>query len=330
MCLFTRDKQPRVAKKDITVLKYVKLCNNDIISPYQFTKIPVNEIMTAYPDKEDIESCDTDLLGNNVYSLWGGAIHAKLTNKEKFPMYEGRKAIIPAGTKYWLNLCGTEIAARSMIITDINWDNGDNKVSESLLEEILENAPEINGVRIGDYLLESGEYTRPRKGLSKEDVVGIVAGFHNGEPLITALTFYLSVYDRLHNFKSIEYCSTKKEVVNEFNGRNITEMYRENNRDNRFEGFEACINYRKDKNEEWYFGEAGEVATMLNNCIYLNAAHQITGLGFAIGNEQYNSCSEYNSDYSWGCTSYNAGVYCDLVRKCRKIRIVPFLAFKNL
>ena len=55
MCLSLRDKQPRVAKKDITVLKYVRVCDNFITSPYQHTKIPVNEVMTASPKQEEID-----------------------------------------------------------------------------------------------------------------------------------------------------------------------------------------------------------------------------------------------------------------------------------
>ena len=120
MCLYLREKQSRVAKKDITVLKYIRLCDEGITSPYQYTKIPVNNVMTAFPKKENYKFLGTDTLGNDVYSLDGGAIHAKLI-EEGFPECEGRKAIIPAGTEYWVSVRGDEIAARSMIITDINW-----------------------------------------------------------------------------------------------------------------------------------------------------------------------------------------------------------------
>ena len=78
MCWYLRDKKPRVAKEDITVLKYVRLYDDGIVSPYQFTEIPVNEVLTASPNKEVIDSYGKDLLGNDVYSISGGAIHAKL------------------------------------------------------------------------------------------------------------------------------------------------------------------------------------------------------------------------------------------------------------
>ena len=328
MCLSLREKQPRVAKKDITVLKYVRVCDNFITSPYRHNKIPVNEVMTASPKKEEIDFFGIDLLGNNSYYLSGGAIHAKLI-KDGLSEFECRKAIIPAGTEYWVSVYGDEIAARSMIVTDINWDTGDNKVSESLFEEILENAPEINDVRIGDYLLENGNYTRPRKGLSEDKVVGIVAGFHEGKPLIVALKSFICAYDRLNNSRIEEHYNISKDAIKAFNGRSITKKYKEGSRCYIFEAFEACINYRKDKDEEWYFGAAGEVATMINNCIYLNAAHQITGLGFIIGGEWYKSCSECTYEDSFDCRLYDSRLFCDWRYKCKKGIIIPFLASKD-
>lgn len=329
MCLYLRDKKPRVAKEDITVLKFVRVYNKLIISPMQHTVIHANEVLKASPDKEYIVPFDTDILGNNLYTLNGGAIHAKLI-KDRYFGYECRKAIIPAGTDYWVSVRGDEIAARSMIVTDIKWDEGDNKVSESLFEEILENAPEVNGVRIGDYLLENGAYTRPRKGLTEDEVVGIVAGFHEGEPLIAALTFFDCAYaDRIYGSKFGEYYNINKDAIKTFNGRSITKKYRDE-RDiknkNRYEAFEACVNYRKDKGEEWYFGATGEIATMLDNCIYLNAAHHITNLGFLIGTEWYNSCTEGGRDYSWGCYLCKYKVQCRWYYKDDKNRTVPFLS----
>lgn len=325
MCLYLRENQPRVAKEDITVLKYVKVNDKVITSPLRNTTIPVNKVLRAYPNKADIFSYGKDIFDNNVYSLNGGAIHAKLI-KGGFLECECRKAIIPAGTDYWLGVRGDEIAARLMIITDVDWDEGDNKVSESIFKEILENAPEVNGVRIGDYLLENGEYTKPRKGLTKDEVVGIVAGFHEGEPIITALTYFVGAYDKLSNSKFSFSYSYDNAAIKAFDGRCVTEDYKVGRRKNRFEAFESCINYRKEKGEEWYLGAAGEVATMLDNCIYLNAAHQITALGFVIGDELYHSCSNINKGASWVCTLSLGKVECWWCGKDYIARIVPFLS----
>ena len=326
MCLYLREKQPRVAKEDITVLKYVKVSDKFITSPLQKTVIHANEVLTASPDKADIYSFGKDLFGNDTYSLNGGAIHAKLI-KGGFSGCECRKAIIPSGTEYWVSVRGDEIAARSMIITDVDWDNGDNKVSDCIFEEILENAQEVNGVRIGDYILENGDYTRPRKGLTEDEVVGIVAGFHEREPIIAALTYFVGAFDKMFNSSFGFFYGYDDVVIKRFNGRYITEEYKVGDRRNkRFEAFEACINYRKDKDEKWYLGAAGEVATMLDNCIYLNAAHHITSLGFLIGNEWYNSCSEKNCEYSWRCSVPCNRVSCySGYKRCQR-RTVPFLS----
>ena len=330
MCLYLRENHPRIAKEDITVLKYTTMWGNEIISPFQHMTIPINEVLTAFPDKVDIISYGKDVLGNDVYSLNGGAIHAKLI-KGGMPGCECRKAIIPSGTEYWVSMRGDEIAARSMIITNVEWDKGDNRVSESIFEEILENSPELNGLRIGDYLLENGGFTRPRKGLTEDEVVGIVSGFHEGEPIIAALTFFDGAFEKLSNsqFGHFYPCDYNDDVIKRFNGRRITEGYRATRmgkRNDRFESFEACVNYRKDNGDEWYFGTAGEVATMLDNCIYLNAAHHITELGFLIGNEWYNSCSENSSEYSWDCCFPCNRVSCFFGYKDYSRRTVPFLS----
>ena len=53
-------------------------------------------------------------------------------------------------------------------------------------------------------------------------------------------------------------------------------------------------------------GAVGEVATMLNNLVYINAAHRISGLGTIINHwDCYTTCTERDSTCSW---------YCQLVR----------------
>lgn len=330
MCLYLRERRPRVAKKDITVLKYVKLSDGGMVSPFQYTRIPANKVMKASPESVSPRPYSEDIMGNNIYCIDSGAIHAKLEKDSSFSNSEGRKAIIPAGTEYWLSVDGTEIAARSMIITDIDWNKEGNKVSENLFEEILENAPEANGIKVGDYLLEDGDYTRPRKGLSKNEVVGIVVGFVEGEPLIAALDRFTGAFDTQYSSQFGEYHTSNKEAIQQFNGKDITKKYKEGKREARFEAFETCLKYRSDKDEEWYYGAAGEVATMINNCIYINAAHHITGLGFTITHEGwYSSCSEDSLDCSWYCCLRYYEVYCLWYYKSDRCRVVPFLASKK-
>ena len=133
----------------------------------------------------------------------------------------------------------------------------------------------------------------------------------------------------LNNSRIEDPYNMSKDAIKAFNGRSITKKYKEGSRDNRFEAFEACINYRKDKDEEWYFGALGEIATMINNCIYLNAAHQITGLGFIIAGEWYHSCSEGSYSCSLYCSLICNQVKCCWGYKNSELRIVPFLSHKN-
>ena len=191
-------------------------------------------------------------------------------------------------------------------IKDIDWNNDDDKASESIFEEILENASDVNGIRIADYLLENGEFTKPHKGLSEDEVVGIVVGFHNENPIIASLKFFTGVFDRKYNSTFGDSYYISKEAKKAFDGQIITHKYKNGKREDRFEAFEACLNYRKNKNEDWYLGAVGEVATMLNNWVYINAAHRITGLGTIINHgDCYTTCSERDSTCSW---------YCQLVR----------------
>lgn len=223
-----------------------------------------------------------------------------------------------------------------LAIKDIDWNNVDNKESESLFEEILENAHEVNGIRIADYLLENGEFTRPQKGLSEDKVVGVVAGFHNEEPIIASLKLFSGIFDRKYYSTFGESYYISKEAKKAFDGQIITRKYKKGKREDRFEAFEACLNYRKNKNEEWYLGAVGEVATMLNNWVYLNAAHRITDLGTIINHSDcYTTCSERDCNCSWYCQLlrpidpdcfwYDKGT-----RKLGDCIVVPFLAYKKI
>jgi hypothetical protein len=136
-------------------------------------------------------------------------------------------------------------------------------------------------------------------------------------------------WDTKYDSRIGEHTSGEK-AMKLFNGREVTAQYQKqtDGKDKeRFAAFERCINYRKDKKEDWYFGSLGETMTMLDNAVYLNAAHMITGLGFIINTDYwYWSCSEYCSDYLWGCRLSRGRVFCLWDDKCRTSRIVPFYA----
>ena len=54
MCLFIRDKEPQVAKRDIVVLKYLLEINGEYSSPCQGTPVTLGKLMVAQPDTPNI------------------------------------------------------------------------------------------------------------------------------------------------------------------------------------------------------------------------------------------------------------------------------------
>ena len=321
MCLITTEPYYRISKEDISVIKYVIRSDGVIKTPYTKVEIPINKIMKASSEKEEAEFLIKDILNNDMYSISEGAIHAKLI-VDNFPHmpFELRKAIIPAGTKYWISSNGTEIAAKEMIVTNQVFVKKIDRSSENIFKEILSNAPKFNGIRVGDYLLENGEYVKPQKNLSKNDIVGIVVGFSNKKPLIAALSSFTcnSKTPNMRYYNTIN----MSDIV--FNGKEITGLNTKE-KNNKLEAFEICTNYRKEKGENWYFGAIGEVLTMLNNIKYINAANQITGIEFNILNSWICSCSEFNYNNVWCCSHYYGVLYTYITNINTQLKLIPFL-----
>ena len=328
MCLYTRDKQPRVAKRDIVVLKYLNQDGKRYESPCRGTPVTLGKLMVAQPNTPYISYGGKDLYDGEISKMGGGVIHAKLSEGNEYGNYCA-KAIIPKGTEYWINPLGTEIAARQMLITE---EKGSNEsVDIQLFKEILESAPEKNGIRVGDYQMIDDSFVHPTKKIAKTKVRGIVCGFYeDGSPIICALEMFREVWDIDRNSKIGEHTSWEK-AMKLFNGREVTAQYKKQIKGEdkkRFGAFERCINYRKDKKEDWYFGSLGETMTMLDNAAYLNAAHNITGLGFIINIDHwYCSCSERDSYDLWCCYLAKSGMRYDWVGKFCTLGFVPFYAF---
>lgn len=309
------------------VLKYLKQVGKRYESPCQGTPVTLGKLMVAQPDTPRINYECKDPYDREIYSMGGGVIHAKLSESDDYGNYCA-KAIIPKGTEYWIDPFGTEMAARQMLISK---EKGSNEsVGIQLFKEILESAPEKNGIRVGDYQMIDDSFVHPTKRIAKTKVRGIVCGFYeDGSPIICALEMFIEVWDTDYNSKIGEHTSWEK-AMKLFNGREVTAQYKKQIKGKdkeRFCAFERCINYRKDKKEDWYFGSLGETMTMLDNAAYLNAAHSITGLGFIINTDyQYWSCSAGDSSYSWRCYLLMHRVSCIWCYKGRTSRVVPFYA----
>lgn len=323
-----------IASRDITCLKYVKKIDNQYYSPCRDTKIPIDQVMVAFPSTPDIYHLCTDYLNHDIYRLNGGAIHAMMVENSNYEN-DCLLAIIPKGTEYWINSWGTEIAAKQMLITSKKGDK--SKLDTSFFEDILLKAPEVNGIRIADYLLDDGTFVHPTKDIAKLKPIGRVVGFYNDEPLVGALEYMTGEWDirsYSNRTKVPQVLSTHftnwNEVIKDFNGKKWTkEISKLKTKDNH-PAFNKCSNYRSTEEEEWYLPAPGEIMTMLDNTLYLNAATMLTGVGFIIDESSYYwSSSEFGGGRSWGCQLVSGQLRCLWYGKNYCGRVVPFLASKK-
>lgn len=327
MCLHTRDKKPRVAKRDIVCRKYLgEVTKGEYKTPNLGTPVTLNEVLVAKPDKPQIKHCGKDRWGINMFSLNGGAIHARLFDTGGYSYGTVcKKAIIPAGTKYWLDSFGREIAAERLLITDEDIDTLPNDYAL----DVLEDAPELNGIHIGDYYLTGDSYARPTQDFNKDDVIGQVVGFHDGEPLIAAIDILMGKWDRRGDSK-IGNLYSGSSIIKDFSGEETMAKYKkEMGQEDRFEVFNLCLEYHSDKNEEWYLPAMGEMTTMLNNTLYINVARIVSGVGQTIRSWWFWTCSEWDSGSACSCSLGFGKVRCNSLYKDLRCGIVPFFASKT-
>lgn len=78
MCLFIREKEPRIAKRDIVVLKYLEKDLEYFFSPCRRTFVILGEVLEAHPKGAQISYHSMDNYNREISKLEGGAIHAML------------------------------------------------------------------------------------------------------------------------------------------------------------------------------------------------------------------------------------------------------------
>lgn len=321
MCLYTKTKKPRVAKRDIIVRKYLNKDSEGFCTPCQNARVKLDETLVPNRSKPQIDEFGKDNFNKVYYEINGGVIHAKTLPSRSYGSY-CKQAIIPKGTKYWIHSFGLEVAAEKLFITS---KDGDNCNLEALWREILEDAPDTGyGLKIGDIILEDGTSVSPFD--YKDGGIAIVCGSHEGKPLVCALEFIKSTWSKCYN--TTGKILSREDAIKAFNGRTLTKNYKENNTCN-IEAFDVCINYRKDhKDEKWYCGALGEVMTMLDNSMYLTAASNLIGVDLDFNSNWFWSCSERSTDDAWRCGLCDGDVRCCWGYKYGTYRFVPFLAYK--
>lgn len=113
MCLFTLQKEPYIAKRDITVLKALKRDGDDFVTPIMQYPVEFNKILSLLDEDDDFnESGFFDYGYFHAYPYFKQGCH---TSAKEWLYF---RAIIPKGTEYYINEKLNEVGARKMIITD--------------------------------------------------------------------------------------------------------------------------------------------------------------------------------------------------------------------
>lgn len=268
MCMYGTHSKPLVAKKDIVCVKYLKKSGNKYYTPAREVEVKLNKVFkpTTVLDKPVTWECS--------YEFNGGVIHAHTycvggwgSSAKAF------KAVIPAGTEYWVNTRANSLVAREMLIT--NEEININEPDETLIKELLEHAPKYGKLTVGDYYLNDGTYVSPFKVTDevRSKIAGVIVGFRNKKPLIWSgeVSDYLKI-DAEYDSKFDKFTDDPKK---DFNGKKHMDAFVKGYGDKfdkkRFQAHGACLDYKPEIGK-WYIPAAAEQVMMFSNLMYINAA----------------------------------------------------------
>lgn len=325
MCLFSQTIKPLVADTDIVVYKYLeKGCNGIVETPYQRTQVTLGHTFVA---KGKLPKLTKNYFNN---AIGEGVIHAYIDKTiAKCYLSEGQivKAVIKAGTQFFVQFDMTEIAATEIVLDDDFQTYSEETVKE--IEDNLDNTINViykllreqnthNGVFVGDYVLSDKSIVAPDALTKNMDVIGIISFFtKDGTPNVTALKQTECMWGRMANFV-VNVVNSRKKSVEDFNGADYTKKLYETYKD-RLDDFPAlkyCVEYetKGTKKGDWVFGSSGEVLQMVRNAYLINRSieklNEVKGdCGYAdeiIDSTVYWTSAEYNSTDAWGCYTSNA------------------------
>lgn len=297
--MYSTRQHPLVAKKDIICVKYLrKTPEGKLITPYRDIEPPINKQFK--PACKEVKFCKLFMTNE----LNGGVIHAQTQNvTEKWDTNcVAFKAIIPKGTKYWVDVKGYAIAAKKMVITDeeINIDKPD----ETLLKDILSQTISSGDISVGDFYIKDKGFLSPLD-MTEEYVkaaVGIVVGFKGKEPLIWDgnVSEYLAI-DTHYDSKFDEFIPSdkiKEDMDGEKHMAAFLKKYGENFDKNRFQVYGKCVTYKPEVGK-WYHPAFGEMNTLIENLMFIHAAAWLTGINAFLPVGWYWTSSEFLEDCCW-------------------------------
>lgn len=295
MCMYSTRQRPLVAKRDIMCVKYLrKKADGKFYTPCQNVEAPIGVPFLPVCQEIDFEKYSL------TSSLSRGVIHAQTQNIDGWDDARPYKAIIPKGTEYWIDVRGYAIAAKQLIMTDeaIKLDKPD----ESLLKDLLENAPSMEGITVGDFYIKDHGFVSPfdmTKAL-KSKIDGVVVGFNDSKPLIWSGDVYTQlVMDSNYDSKFDEYTSQpEKDFAGEKHLDSFIANYGESFDKGRFQAYAICREYKPSVGK-WYIPAFGELGIMVENLAFIHASAWLADTPTFMETGWYWTSSECSADGCW-------------------------------
>lgn len=289
MCLYIGNKEGHIAKKDIKCYKVLKKCGEDYITPSRGWKIKFE--VELVPDKKEPQISSYGY----KYVIEGGAIHAFLdTNRNEYNRYYGSEveifeAIIPQGTRFWLQDDLKQIASQKIIITK-------------------KKAPKNACVDYSDFLyiaadvrLSGGRREFASEKLNPKTVIGIYSGNKIVATEVVKKRFCEN--ERLKSTKGIKLCRDEDEAKADKNGYQNTQNLRRLSQELPA-ALKHCLEYETSGTSkgDWYLPAEGELLETFLNLESINLTLKILGREI-IPYEWFWSSTLNGSHCAWCCFS---------------------------
>ena len=340
MCLVTRLTKPFVAKKDIVCYKYLRNFGGGYYTtPFRNLDVELDEKMIA-DTKRNYEG--ENWKHHHKHRIEDGFIHALLGRKN----IEGDvvvKAIIPAGTEFYVGDDCIEVCARELMLTTEvikPEDIPDAKIAiRELFADYFESffkTPEAE-VAVGYYRLANGGYVNPLNLTDdiKDDIIGIVACIHDGKAYVVSLDcttdkWCADEYAKRLMVPKKQYTDCHG-VEDDFDGEGNTKAVLSNKdySPECYPAFAWIADYQTKgtKKGDWHIGAVGEILAIARyNQFKINLAMALLDNATMIDYEWLWSSSECDSYGAWGLGPSYGFVY-GYYGKCGSLRVRAFATF---
>lgn len=288
MCLYIGNKEGHIAKKDIKCYKFLRKRREDYITPSRDWKIKFD--VELVPDQKEPQISSYGY----KYVIEGGAIHAFLdTNGNEYGRYGSKveifEAIIPQGTRFWLQDDLKQIAAQKIIITK-------------------KKAPKNSCVDYSDFLyiaadvrLSDGRREFASEKLNPETVIGIYSGNKIVATEVVEKRFCKN--KGLKSTKGIKLCKDEDEAKADKNGYQNTQNLKKLSLE--LPAIKHCLEYETSGTSkgDWYLPAKGELMETFLNLESINLTLKVLGRE-TIPYVWFWSSTMYSDQCAWFCCSH--------------------------